>query len=375
MRETAPVRIPGVAAAICGLGLTAWVLRAGRSVPEAIGGRPTGARAERVHASPEWAGGRFHNQQPRDEPATRTMVGIVRELVCGGGERRPALEIPVMRGAMAPTPTGTHVTWLGHSTSLVQLDGAVLLLDPVWSERCSPSQQVGPRRLHPAPVALRDLPPVDAVVISHDHYDHLDMDAIKDLAALRPQTRFVVPLGVGAHLETWGVPGERIDELDWHEDVTVAGVRLVATPAQHFSGRGLSRDETLWASWVIAGVTSKVFYSGDTGYFGGFAQIGERYGPFDLTLVQVGAYDTGWPTIHMTPEQGVRAHVDVGGEVMVPVHWATFTLAFHPWAEPIEAAVREAERQGARVVVPQPGQRLDLADLPADQDPWWRTVS
>ena len=358
-----------------GVSLATWVVRAGRPVPEAMGARPTGARAARMAESAAWSNGRFHNQQLRFEPSSRSVAGSVKELIAGRQERHPVGEVPLVREPLTALAAGTHVTWLGHSTVLVQLDGAVVLLDPVWSDRCSPSQQVGPRRLHTVHVALRDLPPVDAVVISHDHYDHLDMDSVKELADLRPETRFVVPLGVGAHLEKWGVATDRIDELDWHEDTKVAGVRLVATPAQHFSGRGLARDGTLWASWVLEGETSKVFYSGDTGYFIGFAQIGERYGPFDLALVQVGAYDDGWPTIHMTPEHGVESALDVGAPVMVPVHWATFNLAFHPWSEPIERVLVEAERRGVDVVVPRPGERLDVSDLPSAPDPWWRPLT
>lgn len=342
-----------------------------------MGARASGERAARMAASPEWSNGKFHNQQLRFEPSSRSLAGSVRELVAGGQERHPVGDVPLVREPLTAEVDGLHVTWLGHSTALVQLDGTVVLLDPVWSERCSPSQQVGPKRLHPVPVELGDLPPVDAVVISHDHYDHLDMDSVKELARLRPKTRFVVPLGIGAHLEKWGVAPERIDELDWHEDAKVAGVRLVATPAQHFSGRGLSRDGTLWASWVIEGASQRVFYSGDTGYFVGFAQIGERYGPFDVSLVQVGAYDPGWPTIHMTPEHGVEAHLDVRAAVMVPVHWGTFNLAFHAWSEPIERLLVEAERRGARVVVPRPGERLriDAATADAEPTPWWRSVT
>ena len=369
------VRVPGLAIAAGGLSLAAWVVKAGRPVPDAIGGRATGARAARMQASPEWSGGRFHNQQLRFEPSSRSLAGSVKELVAGRQERHPVGDVPLVREPIVPQPVGTHVTWLGHSTVLVQVDGAVLLLDPVWSDRCSPSPQVGPRRIHPVPVALRDLPPVDAVVISHDHYDHLDMDSVKELAAMRSETRFVVPLGVGAHLEKWGIGADRIDELDWHEDVKVAEVRLVATPAQHFSGRGLSRDGTLWSSWVLEGTIGKVFYSGDTGYFVGFAEIGERYGPFDVSLVQVGAYDDGWPTIHMTPEHGVEAHLDVRAGVMVPVHWGTFNLAFHPWSEPVERVLVEAERRGATVVVPRPGERVEVAALPEAPTYWWRSVT
>jgi L-ascorbate metabolism protein UlaG (beta-lactamase superfamily) len=358
-----------VTAALLGLaaGVVAWGLR---DVPGALGGRPGG---ERVWRSPRHWGGKFHNAVPaRPMPVGTDMA---RELVFGGQQRHPVGDVPLVRASHDVARDGLHLTWYGHASTLVEIDGARILLDPVWSDRCSPSRHVGPKRLHAVPVPLTGIGPIDAVVISHDHYDHLDMDSVKEIADLWPEARFVVPLGVGAHLEKWGVPAERTDELDWHEDTKVAGVRLVATPAQHFSGRGLSRDGTLWASWVLEGETGKVFYSGDTDYFIGFAQVGERYGPFDIALVQVGAYDDGWPTIHMTPEHGVEAAADVRAPVMVPVHWATFNLAFHPWGEPVERVLVEAQRRGVDVVVPRPGERLDVSALPTELTYWWRSVT
>jgi L-ascorbate metabolism protein UlaG (beta-lactamase superfamily) len=256
----------------------------------------------------------------------------------------------------------------------VEIDGARVLLDPVWSDRCSPSRLAGPHRLHDVPLALSDLYPVDAVVISHDHYDHLDMKTI-DALVRDTDAPFLVPLGVGAHLERWKVPAGRIIELDWDESARVGALTLTVTPAQHFSGRRIAkRNYTLWGSWVIAGPARKVFYSGDTGYFDGFARIGEAYGPFDATLVQVGAYDTAWPDIHMTPEEGVAAHLDVRGGVLIPVHWATFVLAFHPWAEPADRVWQEAKARGVSLAVPRPGQRIDIDD-PPQVDGWWQTLA
>src|SRR5262249_10852752 len=190
-----------------------------------------------------------------------------------------------------PAPADTlAITWYGHASSLVEIDGARVLFDPIWSDRCSPSQEVGPRRLHRAPVPLESLLPVDAIVISHDHYDHLDMQSIRRLARLS-HAPFVMPLGVGEHLERWGVPIERIVELDWDDSIEVGNVTLTCAEAQHFSGRSLKRDYTQWSSWVVAGPSHRIFYSGDTGYFDGFSRIGEVYGPFDATLIQIGAYD------------------------------------------------------------------------------------
>jgi L-ascorbate metabolism protein UlaG (beta-lactamase superfamily) len=256
---------------------------------------------------------------------------------------------------------------------LVEIEGARVLLDPVWSDRCSPTPGIGPKRLHPMPVALADLPRVDAIVISHDHYDHLDMPTIQALTRSQ-QAPFLVPLGVGAHLERWGVPATRIIELDWDERATVAGVEFIATAARHFSGRGFTRDETLWASWVIKGPNRKAFYSGDTGYFPGFKQIGEEHGPFDVTLVQIGAYGDEWPDIHMFPEDGVATHIDVKGGVMIPVHWATFNLALHAWPEPADRAWREAKARDVKLAVPRPGERVDVDNPPA-VDGWWQQIA
>jgi L-ascorbate metabolism protein UlaG (beta-lactamase superfamily) len=210
------------------------------------------------------------------------------------------------------------------------------------------------------------------VLISHDHYDHLDLPSVRIL--LRTQTApFVVPLGIGAHLRSWGVPDDRIVELDWNDDTTVAGLTLTCTEARHFSGRFFSRDTTLWASWVIAGPRHKVFFGGDTGYTPAFAAIGARLGPFDLALLPVGAYNDAWKAIHMDPEEAVRAHGDLGGRVLLPIHWATFNLAFHRWAEPVQRVLAAAQRTGVEVVVPQPGQRVDVLDPPALHD-WWTAV-
>jgi L-ascorbate metabolism protein UlaG (beta-lactamase superfamily) len=248
-----------------------------------------------------------------------------------------------------------------------------VLFDPVWSERCSPSTLVGPRRLHPVPVPIEDLPPLDVIAISHDHYDHLDTASVR--ALVRTQSApFVVPLGVGAHLDRWGVPAERIIELDWEEHAEIAGLRLTATAARHFSGRAFARDGTLWASWVLAGRSRRVFYTGDSGYFSGYAAIGEAHGPFDATLIQIGAYAPAWPDIHMTPEEGIAAHLDVRGGLFVPLHWATFILSIHDWAEPADRVWREAKARDVRLAVPRPGERIDVDDPPA-VDGWWQALA
>jgi L-ascorbate metabolism protein UlaG (beta-lactamase superfamily) len=227
--------------------------------------------------------------------------------------------------------------------------------------------------MHPPPLPLEALPQVDAVLISHDHYDHLDLHSIKALARTQ-SAPFVVPLGVGAHLRRWGIDPSRIIELDWGESASIEGLELTAASAHHFSGRGFARDRTLWSSWVVAGTTRRMFYSGDSGYFPGYATIGRQYGPFDLTLIQIGAYSPHWADIHMTPEEGVSTHLDVGGGLLVPVHWATFVLATHDWSEPVERLCVDAASRGVRVAVPRPGERIDVDD-PPKVDHWWREVA
>jgi L-ascorbate metabolism protein UlaG (beta-lactamase superfamily) len=366
IRNVAAVAAVGVAAAGA-----AWALR---EVAVAVGAEPSGERGERVRRSPQYRDGAFQNTVPATLVRPGAAPKILREMLFGKQKRAPAAPVPLATPGRAAPEGGTlQVIWYGHSTALVEIEGRRVLFDPIWSDRCSPSSLVGPRRLHPPPVALADLPPVDAIVISHDHYDHLDLPTVRTL--LRSQEApFVVPLGVGAHLERWGVPADRLVELDWGDAVDIAGLRLTAAPARHFSGRTLVRNYTLWASWILAGPTRKVFFSGDSGYFDGYAAVGAEHGPFDLTLIQVGAYGAAWPDIHMTPEEGVTAHLDLRGGVLIPLHWATFNLAPHDWAEPVDRLWVEAKARGVTLAVPRPGERVDV-DAPPPVDGWWQAVA
>ena len=366
------VRALGIGAVAAGAGL--W--KAARGIPTAMGGRPGGERLARMEASPHFRDGRFHNEDHDGltaGPGLASLGDTAAKFVAGRAAGAPKGEVPLVREVAPVSGAGLGVTWFGHSSVLLELDGVTILLDPVWSERVSPSQHVGPKRLHDNPISLEQLPRIDAVVISHDHYDHLDEATVRWLAT-HTECRFLVPLGVGMHLAAWGVEEDRIEDLDWDEEAKVGDVRFVATQAQHFSGRGLSRDGTQWASWALLGPEHRVFYSGDGGFFPGFARIGQVHGPFDLTLVQVGAYDAGWASIHMTPEEGVRTHRDVRGGLLVPVHWCTFNLAFHPWAEPVERLLEAAAAEGGSGLGPRPGQRVDVAD-PPPLDPWWRALT
>ncbi|MEV0532835.1 MBL fold metallo-hydrolase [Kitasatospora sp. NPDC050463] len=367
-------RLLALAALAAGAGTAAWSLR---DLPAAFGRRPDAAREARVRNSPQYRDGVFHNA-----PSTLARAGsapdidrdTVRRMLFQREGRVPANPVPLVRPAAGPRPAaeGVEITWYGHASALVEIEGTRVLLDPVWSDRCSPAAHVGPKRLHPVPVELEELPQVDAVLISHDHYDHLDMATVRRL--VRSQSApFAVPLGIGGHLRRWGVPEHRIIELDWDETCTLGELAVTLTSAHHFSGRGLTRNTTLWGSWVIAGPTRKVFYTGDSGYFEGYARIGEQHGPFDAALVQIGAYDTAWADIHMTPEDAVLAHRELNAGLLLPVHWCTFNLGLHPWAEPIERLLVEAKAQAVPLAVPRPGERVDV-DNPPELDGWWETV-
>ncbi|MEU0335479.1 MBL fold metallo-hydrolase [Streptomyces sp. NPDC006193] len=352
--------------------------------PEAFGADPEGERLARIRRSPHFKNGVFQN--PGGPARTRPSgSGLDLAKVFLDRDTRPLRApqgiVPVHPTTYAdlarPPATGLRLTWTGHSSVLAEMDGHRVLFDPVWGERCSPFPFAGPKRLHPVPLPLAALGPVDVVVISHDHYDHLDLPTIKALAGT--DTLFAVPLGVGAHLERWGVSADRLRELDWHESTRVGGLTLTATPARHFCGRGLRNTQhTLWASWTVAGEEHRIYHSGDTGYFDGFKDIGAAHGPFDATMIQIGAYSEFWPDIHMTPEEGVRAHLDLQGGtphgVLLPIHWGTFNLAPHPWAEPGEWTLAAAEAVAQPVALPVPGRPFEPAgDVPAR--PWWRDVS
>ncbi|MEU0047247.1 MBL fold metallo-hydrolase [Streptomyces werraensis] len=360
--------------------------RAGLSAlrPPAFGAEPAGERMARIRRSPHFANGVFQNP---GGPARMRPSGSGRDMAKqfldkdSRSRRAPRGAIPVHPTTLAdlsrPPATGLRLTWMGHSSVLAEIDGQRVLFDPVWGERCSPFPFAGPKRLHPVPLPLAALGPVDVVVISHDHYDHLDMPTIKELAGT--DTVFAVPLGVGAHLERWGVSADRLRELDWQETTRVGRLTLTATPARHFCGRGLRNTQhTLWASWVVAGERHRIYHSGDTGYFEGFRDIGAAHGPFDATMIQVGAYSEFWPDIHMTPEEGVRSHLDLQGGrpggVLMPIHWGTFNLAPHAWAEPGEWMTDAAGAVGQAVAFPRPGAPFEPGgELPTE--PWWRPLT
>jgi L-ascorbate metabolism protein UlaG (beta-lactamase superfamily) len=325
-----------------------------------------------LRADPDSTPGATPAPRPGDEPLGNPVIAAYRSR----RQARPAHPVPVTSPQFPSVAGELAVTWLGHASTLVELEGRRFLLDPVFGDRVSPSLVVGPKRLHPVPCRAADLPPVDAVLISHDHYDHLDEPTIAELE--RSQSpHYIVPIGVELHLARWGVPKERTTALDWRDETEVSGIRLTCTEARHFSGRGFVRNQTLWAGWLLRGERRSVWFAGDTGPSHCFADLGRDLGPVDLTIVPIGAYSPYWPDIHLDPEQALEVHQELtrgaAGAAMLPVHWATFNLAMHPWDEPIRRARAAATDAGVDLVGPRVGERVDLAEggTAREWEPWW----
>ena len=338
----------------------------------ACGHRPVAERLARMQASPQWSDGGFVNPQPMWNDIQGSLTGWRRM----SPHAEPDGPLPVVTGDRrrfaAPPSSGLRVTWLGHSTQIIEIDGVTVLTDPIFGGRAAPFTWAGPAPWYPPPIPLSELPPLDAVLISHDHYDHLQVETIQAMAGM--DTTFIAPLGVGAHLAYWGVPEGRIVEVDWWEEVTVGGLTITATPSRHASGRHLlDQTRTLWVGYALISARHRVFFSGDTGLFPDLAVIGERLGPFDLTMFEVGAYDRNWPDWHLGPEQAVRAHQMVRGDLLMPIHWGMWNLALHGWTEPAERVLVEVERLGVRATIPRPGESFEPA-RPPPLARWWPDV-
>ncbi|WP_127572852.1 MBL fold metallo-hydrolase [Paenibacillus xylaniclasticus] len=347
----------------------------------AFGRKPAKEHLSRNKMSVNYGEGIFVNQIPTSlSMNAQDLAPLLKQYMRGIRQRKPRQPLPMadfdvkkIRSRNQPA-----VTWFGHSAALLELDGQALLLDPMFGLAPSPFPFIGSKRYSRSlPFRIEHLPRIDAVILSHDHYDHLDYGSIKKLKDKVQQ--FIVPLGVGSHLERWGVEPNRIKQLDWWDEYDCQGIKLVCTPARHFSGRSLhDRNTTLWCSWVVKGKQASVYFSGDSGYGPHFAEIGQRFGPFDFTLMECGQYNESWAAIHMMPEQTVQAHLDVRGGVMLPIHWAAFTLAMHAWTDPIERVTRRAKEQGVKVATPRIGQTVpiivgsEVDDEAYPNAAWWR---
>ncbi|MEO7086258.1 MAG: MBL fold metallo-hydrolase [Gemmatimonadaceae bacterium] len=337
----------------------------------------SGERLRRANQSNQFRDGKFFNPSGLGPSLKGPSLGVLREFFFGGKARVPRVPLPVespLSTWATPVATGLRITWMGHSTLYVECDDVRILIDPVFGERASPVSFAGPKRFHPVPATIEQLPPVDVVLLSHDHHDHLCPSSIRTLAAMR--VPIVTSLGVGTRLERFGYAPELITELDWWETHAVSGtpLTLVATPAQHFSGRGLTdRNRTLWSSWVIATPQRRLFFSADTGLTEDLKEIRERFGPFEVCMIEIGAWHPAWTDVHLGPGRALTAFEFCGGGTLLPIHWATFDLALHKWDEPAETLLALAEATGVRVLTPPLGRPIEPS-LVDRATPWWRDV-
>ena len=331
-------------------------------------------KGETITNSENYKDGKFVNAIPNKEYTTVEYIRMTWDFFFGDKDgRSPKQPLPVVEPKAFHNPASSVIqyTWLGHSSIILELEGKRLLLDPVFSERISFSQLIGPKRFHPTPIPLEQLPHIDMVLMSHNHYDHLDTLVVDHFKT--SEVDFVVPLGIKSWLIKRGVKSENVTELDWWEDYELDGLTVVSTPARHFSGRGLfDRDEAFWTSWAILGENHKAFFSGDTGMTPQFNDIGEKFGPFDITFMKIGAYDEQWPDMHINPEEAVQAHLMLKGNQLVPIHWGTFDLAFHSWQEPIERTIVAADKNNVSLLTSRIGETV----IPTEHENsyWWRDV-
>ena len=326
----------------------------------------------KIEGSPEYKGGKFIGMGNTLNMSFTDYVSTTWEFIFAKNNRTPDRELPTKQADLSyfndTNRNQLNVTWLGHSSLMINIDGYKILTDPVFEKRVS---VLGPTRFNgDVPLDIKQIPKTDAVIISHDHYDHLNKYSVQNL--IEKTNKFVVPLKVGARLVGWGVPRDKIVELGWWQEYQFdRRLMVAAAPAQHFSGRGITdRNKTLWASWVIKTPAHTLFFSGDSGYFSGFKQIGDKYGPFDMTFIECGAYGEGWPKVHMFPEQTVQAHLDLKGDVLHPIHWGTFNLALHPWYEPMERLTAAANLNNVKIATPIVGETT-VYDMNIPTARWW----
>jgi L-ascorbate metabolism protein UlaG (beta-lactamase superfamily) len=341
----------------------------------ALGGKKSQESLRRIKNSKNFSNGKFNNQisTPMDMNV-KDSIKLIRQMIKGNPLSKP-------KGGITAVSLDPHfmqenkeaqITWFGHSAFLLKVNGLTLLLDPMFGRSPSPFPIFGPKRYSSKlPIEIEELPTIDAVIFSHDHYDHLDYGSVLKLKAKVKQ--FIVPLGVACHLERWGVDPKIIQEHDWWDEFAFRGLTLASTPARHFSGRGLGgRDTSLWCSWVILSEQTRIFFSGDSGYGPHFKEIGNKYGPFDLTLMECGQYNERWAGIHMMPEETVQAHLDVKGKLMIPIHWGAFTLALHSWTDPVERAVKAAKQLNTAIATPRIGEIVSIGSAVYPNSVWWK---
>lgn len=341
-----------------------------------FGGSATESDQSRYEKSGHFEDGKFVNQTPTSmDMGFVGMVTTLKEFIVGVPNSKPDFELPVEKVDsvnLTKNADTTQLIWFGHSAFLLQLDGKRILIDPMLGEVPAPHPWLGKKRYSKElPIEIEKLPSIDFIILSHDHYDHLDYGSIQKL---KDKTKkFYVPLGVGAHLKKWGVSADAITEFNWWDELQHDSIKLVFTPARHFSGRGLTdRWSTLWGSWVIKGTHENIYFSGDSGYGPHFKEIGEKYGPFDFAMMECGQYNERWKSIHMMPEETAQAAMDINAKVFMPIHWGAFTLALHSWTDPVERVTAKASELGLPILVPIIGSSIQLDALPTHVDRWWK---
>lgn len=338
-----------------------------------FGAGPSKQNRESYRNFNHYKNGKFVNQNPTDmKMDLSSILSLMKDSLTGKAERSPSNPIPISLNWDKIYNNEDSLTWFGHSTMLLTLDKKKILIDPMFGHSPSPVSFVGTKRYSEDLLdVIEKLPPIDVVLITHDHYDHLDYPS---MIKLKNKVRhFFVPLGVAAHLLKWGINEDRITECNWRDEVKWEGLTIASVPSQHFSGRGLfNRNSTLWNGWVILGENYRIYTSGDGGYGPHFKQVGEKYGPFDLTLMEGGQYDRRWSAIHMQPEESVQAHLDVKGKNMMLIHWGAFTLAYHSWTDPVERAISAALEKQVNIIAPRLGETLLLNGNLAVPETWWK---
>lgn len=341
-----------------------------------FGGKHTKEDIERYQASGHYEAGKFKNLIPTSqEMSFSNAVGALKDFIRGVPGKKPNFELPIQKVDSTYLEEKKHIDkliWFGHSAFLLQLDNKNILIDPMLGDTPAPHPIIGTERFSKElPISIQNLPKIDAILISHDHYDHLDYESIQILK--NKTDTFLVPLGVGAHLESWGIDRNDIKEHNWWDTAVFEGIELVFTPSRHFSGRGITDGSaTLWGSWVIKGKTKNIYFSGDSGYGQHFKEIGEKYGPFDFAMMECGQYDEKWAAIHMVPEETVQASIDIKTAVMMPIHWGSFALALHSWNDPVLRVTKKAKELKQPITVPKIGDEILLDKIDTSQNEWWK---
>ncbi len=343
-----------------------------------VGGKPSKAdRADYAKRAANYDGKKFHNEK---ETSVMTKTESADPNTASTKDSKPKEQLPALKPAFLENPSKDDftLTWFGHSSLLIQFDGKNILIDPVLSKKLSPVSWIGVNRFTPSPVTVEDLPQIDILLISHDHYDHLDYKVMKKLRKLSGKVKkIIVPLGVECHLRKWKFDMTKVENMAWWEETEIDGLKIACTPAQHFSGRWVTGgSRTLWASWVFSNGTRQFFYNGDSGFNDHYERIHAQYGDFDFALMECGQYNTRWSQIHSFPEQGADAMKILGAKLAMPIHWGAFVLAPHAWDDPIRRFVRHAEETELKIITPKIGETVDLTseDLTAWQEKWWEGI-